>query len=73
MFPDRQRRVPQQKQRKKRRPITEKKPLQLQQKFFKAIDLEFEYRKPLISKCENCKNILPSFVKNKCPFCGKEL
>ncbi len=70
MFPDRKRHQPQQRTRKKRRHIVEKKPLQIQPKIFKTIDLEFEYRKPLISNCENCGNILPSFVKNKCPFCS---
>jgi hypothetical protein len=73
MFPDRKKRPPPQKKKKKRRPIMEKKPIQLQPKIFKSIDLEFEYRKPLLSKCENCGNILPSFVKNKCPFCGEQL
>lgn len=73
MFPDRKRHQPQQRTRKKRRPIIEKKPIQIQSKIFKPIDLEFEYRKPLISNCENCGNILASFVKDKCPFCGEQI
>ncbi len=73
MFPDRKRKQPQQRTRKKRRPIIEKKPIQIQSKIFKPIDLEFEYRKPLISNCENCGNILASFVKDKCPFCGEQI
>ncbi len=73
MFPDRKRKQPQQRTRKKRRLIIEKKPIQIQPKIFKPIDLEFEYRKPLISNCENCGNILPNFVKNKCPFCGEQI
>jgi hypothetical protein len=36
------------------------------------INLEFEYRKPLIEKCKNCGNILPNFVK-KCPFCNESI
>ncbi len=73
MFPDRKRHQSQQRTRKKRRRIIEKKPIQIQPKIFKQIDLEFEYRKPLISNCENCRNILPNFVKNKCPFCGEQI
>jgi len=39
-------------------------------KNLKPISLDFEYRKPLVRKCENCGMILASFVK-KCPLCGK--
>ena len=73
MFPDRKRRQSERRKRKKRIPIIEKKPIQIQPKIFKKINLEFEYRKPLISNCENCRNILPNFVKNKCPFCGEPI
>jgi len=73
MFPDRKKRPIPQKQRKKRRPIIVKTPKQIQPKVFKSIDLEFVYRRPLISKCENCGNILPSFVKSKCPFCNEQI
>ncbi|MFW9827528.1 MAG: hypothetical protein ACFFEY_08055 [Candidatus Thorarchaeota archaeon] len=38
----------------------------------KPVNLELEYRKPLINKCKNCGNIVPNFVK-KCPFCNKNL
>ncbi|MFX0104705.1 MAG: hypothetical protein ACFE75_04350 [Candidatus Hodarchaeota archaeon] len=41
-------------------------------KIFKPINLQFEYRKPLINKCKNCGNIVPNFVK-KCPFCNKNI
>jgi len=73
MFPERKKRPVQYKERRKRKPITEKEPRQIQPKIFQAIDLEFEYRKPLISNCENCGNILPNFVKKKCPFCGEQV
>ena len=73
MFPDRKKRPIPKKQRKKRHPIIIKNPKQIQPKVFKSIDLEFEYRRPLISNCENCGNILPSFVKSKCPFCGEQI
>ena len=73
MFPDRKKRPRPQRQRKKRRPIIVKNPKQIQPIIFKSVNLEFEYRKPLISNCENCGNILPSFVKSKCPFCGEQI
>ena len=38
----------------------------------KDISLEFKYRKPVIRKCNNCKIIVPNFVK-KCPNCGKPI
>ncbi|MFX1377314.1 MAG: hypothetical protein ACFFA0_16060 [Promethearchaeota archaeon] len=64
MFPDR-----------KRKSSLEEKPkkiVQVQPKIFKKVDLEFNYRKPIIFKCENCGNTIPNFVK-KCPFCGKQI
>ncbi len=73
MFPERKKRPVQSKERRKRRPIIEKELKQIQPKIFQAIDLEFEYREPLISNCENCGNILPNFVKKKCPFCGEQV
>ncbi|KKN09011.1 hypothetical protein LCGC14_1050930 [marine sediment metagenome] len=73
MFPERKRRAVQKKHTHKRRPIIVKEPKAIQPKIFKTIDFEFEYRKPLITNCENCGNILPSFVKNKCPFCQEEV
>jgi hypothetical protein len=38
----------------------------------RPVNLEVEYRKPLINKCKNCGNIVPNFVK-KCPFCHKNI
>ncbi|MFX1419004.1 MAG: hypothetical protein ACFE9N_08810 [Promethearchaeota archaeon] len=38
----------------------------------KAVNLELEYRKPLIDKCKYCGNIVPNFVK-KCPFCNENI
>jgi len=73
MFPDRKKRPIPKKQRKKRRPIIVKNLKQIQQNVFKSIDLEFEYRRPLISNCVNCGNVLPSFVKSKCPFCNEQI
>ncbi|MHA2181942.1 MAG: hypothetical protein ACXAAH_11000 [Promethearchaeota archaeon] len=73
MFPDRKKPPVYERERRKRTPIVKKESKQIQSKIFQAIDLEFEYRKPLISNCESCGNILPNFVKNKCPFCGVQL
>ncbi len=73
MFPDKKKGPKYEKERRKRTPIIKKEPKQIQPKIFQAIDLEFEYRKPLISNCENCGNILPNFIKNKCPFCGEQI
>jgi hypothetical protein len=42
------------------------------QKIPKPINLEYEYHKPIISKCKYCGNIVPNFVK-KCPFCNKHI
>ena len=77
LFPDRKRHQPPKRSRNKKRirPIEKKKPLQtqIQPKIYKPIDLEVDYRIPLISNCENCGNILPNFVKDKCPFCGEKM
>jgi hypothetical protein len=73
MFPDKKKRLENERERRKRTPIMKKEPKQIQSKIFQAVDLEYEYRKPLISNCENCGNILPNFIKNKCPFCGVQI
>ncbi len=52
--------------------INEKDIVQTQQKIIKPIDLNINYRKPLINKCENCGNIVPNFVKT-CPFCRRQI
>ena len=67
MFPDKKRRITLNTQ-KTRDKFKIKEIKQPQPKIFKHISLDFRYSKPLISKCENCGNILPNFVK-KCPFC----
>lgn len=70
MFPDKKKRMALNTQRRRDKfKIEERKPPQ--PKVFKHISLDFNYSTPLIGKCENCGNILPSFVK-KCPFCGKQ-
>ena len=72
MFPDRKRKPPLNYE-KKKRTITKEKELKLTQpKIFKSVDLNVNYRKPIIKKCENCGNIVPSFVKT-CPFCKKQI
>ena len=60
MFPDR----------KKTSSLSEQRTVQ--SKIFKPINLNFNYRKPIINKCENCGNIVPNFVK-KCPFCNHSI
>jgi hypothetical protein len=44
----------------------------IESKIPKPINLDVEYRKPLINKCKNCGNIVPNFVK-KCPFCDENV
>ncbi|MFW9988591.1 MAG: hypothetical protein ACFFC3_08040 [Candidatus Odinarchaeota archaeon] len=46
--------------------------MESQQQIIKPVNLNVNYRKPLINKCENCGNIVPSFVKT-CPFCRQPL
>ncbi|MHA1986379.1 MAG: hypothetical protein ACW98D_07065 [Promethearchaeota archaeon] len=69
MFPDKKKRIALNTQRRRDK-FKIGIPRQPQPNVFKQISLDFKYNTPLISKCENCKNILPKFVK-KCPFCGK--
>ncbi len=38
----------------------------------KDINLDFKYRKPIIRRCNNCKIIVPNFVKT-CPNCRKPI
>ena len=70
MFPDKRKRIALNTQMRKEK-FKIKEITQTQPKVFKEISLEFNYSTPLIAKCENCRNILPNFVK-KCPFCGKQ-
>ena len=73
MFPEKKQRFLYERERKKRIPFIKNESKQIQPKIFPTIDLEYEYRKPIISDCENCGNILPNFIKNKCPFCGEQI
>lgn len=52
--------------------IEQKESEQSQSKIFKPINLDSKHYKPIVLKCNNCKNIIPNFVK-KCPFCNKEI
>ncbi len=70
MFPDKRKRIALNTQRRREK-FKIKEIKHTQPKVFKEISLEFNYSTPLIGKCENCRNILPNFVK-KCPFCGKQ-
>ena len=72
MFPNRKRKSSlESKQNRKR--FEEKKKIEIRDpKVFKKISLDFDYRKPIIFKCENCGNTIPNFVK-KCPFCNKQI
>jgi len=72
MFPDRKRKPNLSYQKKKITIIPENESKQPQQKIFKSVDLNHNYRKPIINKCENCGNIVPNFVKT-CPFCKKPI
>ncbi|KKM85748.1 hypothetical protein LCGC14_1285920 [marine sediment metagenome] len=70
MFPDKKKRIALNTKRTRDTfKIKEIKPPQ--PKVFRHISLDGSYSKPLISKCENCGNILPNFVK-RCLFCGKK-
>jgi len=57
----------------RKKQIVKQKEFQNQEiKIPKPVNLELEYRKPLIGKCKYCGNIVPNFVK-KCPFCNKKI
>jgi hypothetical protein len=56
----------------KKKQINQKEIQKQEIKIPKPVNLELEYRKPLISKCKYCGNIIPNFVK-KCPFCNKNI
>jgi len=72
MFPDRKSGAKLNEQIKKEQTTNEKDLPQYELKIPKPVNLEFEYRKPIINKCKNCGNIVPNFVK-KCPFCNKNI
>ena len=70
MFPDRRRKI---KINHQKTQIKRKKGLQQSQtKIFKPVNLDFKYRKSIITKCENCGNIVPNFV-DTCPFCKNQI
>ncbi len=72
LFPDKMQTRHLKRQKKKRSFVRRPEPEQPQPRIHRAINLDFEFSRPIISKCEKCGNIVPSFVK-KCPFCGKQL
>ena len=72
MFPDRRRKI---KSNNQKAQISSKRKKYLQPsqtKIFKPVNLDFKYRKSIISKCENCGNIVPNFV-DTCPFCKNQI
>ena len=72
MFPDRRRKI---KINHQKAQISSKRKKVLQQsrtKIFKPVNLDFKYRKSIITKCENCGNIVPNFV-DTCPFCKNQI
>ena len=73
MFSDKKPRSSNNRQTRERSVKIERQISQLQPRIYKPINLDSSYHKPLISKCEYCGNILPNFVKKKCPFCNNQL
>jgi len=69
MFPEKK---PKSSINKQQKMIREKDEKRYQQRIPKYINLNSQYHKPLIQKCQGCGNILPNFVK-KCPFCNKQI
>jgi hypothetical protein len=72
MFPDRKRKATRENAQKEKVLTDMRKFEQAEPKIFKKVSLEFNYRKPIVFKCENCGNTIPNFVK-KCPFCNKQI
>jgi hypothetical protein len=72
MFPERKNGVNEQKKIIKEQVINQQELNQREVRIPKQVNLEVEYRKSLITKCKNCGNIVPNFVK-KCPFCNKNI
>jgi hypothetical protein len=69
MYPDRKRRSSMNQQKIKLAPEENERP---QPKIFRPVNLDASYNKPLIIKCEKCRNTIPSFVK-RCPFCNRQM
>jgi hypothetical protein len=57
---------------RKEQRLNQKESQTLEIKIPKPVNLELEFRKPLISRCKYCGNIVPNFVK-KCPFCNHNI
>jgi flagellar basal body-associated protein FliL len=72
MFPDKKRKTSFNKSTSEKEINEEKEFKQLQPRVIKPVNLEFNYHKHIILKCERCGNIIPNFVK-KCPFCKKTI
>ncbi len=72
LFPDKRQTRHLKRQKIKKRFVRRPQPEQTQPRIHKAINLDFKFSRPIISKCEKCGNIVPGFAK-KCPFCGKIL
>ena len=70
MFPDKKK-VQKEKIQKKEEEIKRREEMRLfKMRHLNKIDLDFEYREPIIRKCDNCGLMIPKFAK-KCPICGK--
>jgi hypothetical protein len=69
LYPDRKRTSSMSQQKIKTAP---KKIRQPQPKIFRPVSLDASYNKPLVLKCEKCRNTIPNFVK-RCPFCNRQI
>lgn len=70
LFPDKKK-VREEKIQKKEEEIKRREEMKLfKLRHLNKIDLDFEYREPIIRKCDNCGLMIPKFAK-KCPICGK--
>ncbi len=72
LFPDKRETRQLKRKKIKKRFVRRLQPERLQPRIYKAINLDFKFSRPIISKCEKCRNIVPGFAR-KCPFCGKQL
>ncbi len=71
MFPDKKKKAREKFQRKREEYEKKDEMRQFKLKHINQINLDFEYRKPIIHKCEYCGMIITQFAK-KCPICGKK-
>ncbi|MFX0083429.1 MAG: hypothetical protein ACFE94_16910 [Candidatus Hodarchaeota archaeon] len=72
MFPNRKRKSSLEGGQKEKDRRIKRKFEQAEPKIYKKVNLEINYRKPIVLKCGNCGNTIPNFVK-KCPFCNKQV